>query len=308
MPPKPRRTGSGAGTGAGKSAKGKTKPAQPDPSESSEVSTLSPAQSGMELDDDGPSFEAMVNDQFDVTMEDMQGQEEDMQGQEEDTLDDGATGEVGDEDEEEEDDGAEGGEGDEEEDEEDNEEEVGDEDEEEEDDDEDEDDDDEEEDEDDDEDEDEDDNEDEDEDEDQGENADGDDGEDETTTGSRTFRYPASVPNFLDLPARERAFKIARFVACTEAGCECAGLEPPRDAEITLVERKDVAASADGEGDDDSTPEGWWVRCGSCGHGWEGSSGHVFPANLSKDERVRRSRAVGRIEEILQVSYMAIVS
>jgi histone acetyltransferase len=114
------------------------------------------------------------------------------------------------------------------------------------------------------------------------------------------------VPDFTALPDREKAFKVARFVSCTAKGCDCSGLVPPEDTEIVLVSREQMIMEGGYKGSG-MTGEGWWSTCGICGHGWEGDSGHVFPAGLAKEEKVRRGRAVGRIEELLQVSRALVV-
>jgi hypothetical protein len=115
------------------------------------------------------------------------------------------------------------------------------------------------------------------------------------------YRYPASVEDWMTLPDREQAFKVARFLKCTEAGCNCQGLVPPAGANIVVVPREEVdiielvPVTIKGR-----TGRGWWEICGRCGHSW-GDSGHIWPKDLSLVERNRRGTVVGRIEELLQV-------
>jgi len=128
-----------------------------------------------------------------------------------------------------------------------------------------------------------------------------------------TFRYPASVPDFNTLNPREQAFKCARFLPCQAEGCQCEGLEPPMSStpELQVVSRADInageleeldapAGAEEGAVEKWRSEEGWWRYCGRCGHGWEGS-GHVFAADETRGERVRKGRVVGRIEEFLEV-------
>jgi histone acetyltransferase len=70
-------------------------------------------------------------------------------------------------------------------------------------------------------------------------------------------------------------------------GGELEDLEVPDGAEDGAVEKW-------------RSEEGWWRHCGRCGHGWEGG-GHVFAADETRGERVRKGRVVGRIEEFLDV-------
>ncbi|ORY33986.1 hypothetical protein BCR39DRAFT_518041 [Naematelia encephala] len=169
------------------------------------------------------------------------------------------------------------------------------------------------------------------EDEDEGENGDEEDGDEEDgdenatqatelqsnsngePSAPRSFIYPSSVPDFTELPEREQRFKLARFMACTVEGCTCEGLEPPEGSSVRLVSRaemdeKDGDVDMDGEGEGDGN--GWWNTCGICGHGWdvdgEGEDGHVLPGGLSAQERTRRGKVVGRIEELLQDEDMLI--
>jgi len=128
-----------------------------------------------------------------------------------------------------------------------------------------------------------------------------------------TFRYPASVADFNSLTPREQAFKCARFLPCQAEGCLCEGLEPPMSStpELQIVSRADIDGgeledleapdgAEDGAVEKWRSEEGWWRHCGRCGHGWEGG-GHVFAADESRAERVRKGRVVGRIEEFLDV-------
>lgn len=170
------------------------------------------------------------------------------------------------------------------------------------------------------EDEDEDDDEDEDEDEGDGD-ADADEDDDGTQRDEwvdcpedMTFRYPAAVPDFTLIDGREQEFKMARFLHCQAEDCTCEGLEPPMSSspELKVVSREEMES---GELEDLDVPEGveegavekwrsdegWWKRCGRCGHGWEGD-GHVFTAEEASGEKIRKGRVVGRIEELLQVS------
>lgn len=129
------------------------------------------------------------------------------------------------------------------------------------------------------------------------------------------FRYPAAVPDFSTLDEREQRFKTARFLPCQSEDCICEGLEPPTSSspEVKQVSREELDS---GDLDDLEVPdgveedvvekwrseEGWWRRCGRCGHGWEGEGeGHVFTADEAQGEKVRKGRVVGRIEELLQV-------
>ncbi|WWC62045.1 uncharacterized protein I303_104633 [Kwoniella dejecticola CBS 10117] len=131
------------------------------------------------------------------------------------------------------------------------------------------------------------------------------------------FKYPKAVPDILKVSAGERAFKTARFVKCQVPECTCEGLEPPAGHPIKLVghnhdeDEEDDDEDEDGDGDITMSEEmeerkkrwrtskGWWKLCGACGHGWEGE-GHVFPKDVNPDERRRRTKTVGRIEELLQ--------
>jgi len=128
-----------------------------------------------------------------------------------------------------------------------------------------------------------------------------------------TFRYPASVADFNSLTPREQAFKCARFLPCQAEGCLCEGLEPPMSStpELQIVSRADIDGgeledleapdgAEDGAVEKWRSEEGWWRHCGRCGHGWEGG-GHVFAADETRGERVRKGRVVGRIEEFLDV-------
>lgn len=164
----------------------------------------------------------------------------------------------------------------------------------------------------------------EDEDEDDDDEEDGDADEDDDGTQrdewvdcpeDMTFRYPSAVPDFSLLDGREQEFKLARFLHCQAEDCTCEGLEPPMSSspELKEVSREEIES---GELEDLDVPEGveegavekwrseegWWRRCGRCGHGWEGD-GHVFAADESSGEKIRKGRVVGRIEELLQVSH-----
>jgi histone acetyltransferase len=124
----------------------------------------------------------------------------------------------------------------------------------------------------------------------------------DVSSSALTFRYPAAVSEFTRLSGREQAFKVARFLPCTDDECDCKGLEPPEEAEVRLVSREEVnEVDIQADEDDVRTKEGWWARCGRCGHGW-GGDGHTWAKDVDRGERLRRSRVVGRIEEILQVS------
>jgi histone acetyltransferase len=119
---------------------------------------------------------------------------------------------------------------------------------------------------------------------------------------SGSFKYPAAVADFTKLSSREQAFKVARYIPCTDDGCDCQGLEPPEDTEVKVVSREEAEeVDMDSEDSEEKTREGWWRVCGKCGHGWEGE-GHVWAEEVDTGERLRRSRVVGRIEELLQVS------
>jgi histone acetyltransferase len=165
------------------------------------------------------------------------------------------------------------------------------------------------------------------EDEEEDEEEDDDDKEDDEEDGEGTqreewvdcpeemiFRYPASVPDFTTLDAREQAFKCARFLPCQAEGCICEGLEPPMSStpELQIISRADLEAgeleeldapdgAEDGAVEKWRSEEGWWRFCGRCGHGWEGS-GHVFASTEARGERIRKGRVIGRIEEFLEVS------
>ena len=116
------------------------------------------------------------------------------------------------------------------------------------------------------------------------------------------FRYPPAVPDWTALPSREKLFKVARFLKCTETDCDCTGMEPPQNADVVLGSRDDQAPSVAAD-DDERTQEGWWKYCGACSHGWEdsGQGGHIWPPNLAEAEKTRRGKVAGRIEELLQV-------
>lgn len=127
------------------------------------------------------------------------------------------------------------------------------------------------------------------------------------------FRYPPAVEDITTVSDRERAFKTARFVGCTIDGCDCSGLEPPSGSKITIArETDDVDMNGGEDGVDEEvlrswrTDEGWWKRCGVCGHGWEDDGGHVFEDDVPDVERRRREKVVGRIEELLQVSHLRV--
>ena len=120
--------------------------------------------------------------------------------------------------------------------------------------------------------------------------------------GQMMFHYSASVPDISQMSDREMAFKVARFMSCVVDGCLCSGLEPPKDADIALVSREHMNVDQGMDVMDRwRTEEGWWRVCGRCRHGWENGIGHVLPEGLNVAERTRRSKVVGRIEEILQV-------
>lgn len=134
------------------------------------------------------------------------------------------------------------------------------------------------------------------------------------------FRYPAAVPDFTTLDEREQQFKVARFVRCQVEDCTCEGLEPPMSSspELREVSRHELESGdmedlevpedvEEGAVENWRSEEGWWRRCGRCGHGWEGD-GHVFPADEASGEKVRKGRVVGRIEELLQVSHSELCS
>ena len=125
--------------------------------------------------------------------------------------------------------------------------------------------------------------------------------DDETPSASQHYFYPEAVTDVSEWSDREAAFKAARFLPCTEDACDCRALVPPDDAEIQIVPRtfdNDVEMEDDTPGS--RTGEGWWRICGNCEHGWE-DGGHVWGRNISQAERNRRTRTVGRIEELLQV-------
>lgn len=156
--------------------------------------------------------------------------------------------------------------------------------------------------------------EDEDEDDEEDEEEDGDEDEDDTiTAGPSTlpsaslFRYPTPPSNFLTLSEREKSFKSARFLACQSANCDCQEMLPPAGAQLGAMSRAELEEILDrdeeDEGDEERTGEGWWRVCGQCGHGWdEEGAGHTWPAGVSLEERNRRGKVVGRIEELLNVS------
>ncbi|WVR07104.1 hypothetical protein IAU60_004143 [Kwoniella sp. DSM 27419] len=133
------------------------------------------------------------------------------------------------------------------------------------------------------------------------------------------FKYPSSVPDFTTLSDREKKFKVARFIPCTEEGCLCTGLEPPLGNVVKMSKHEDDDDEDEEDDDDDldgdismaegdleeqkamwRTGEGWWRRCGICGHGWETNQGHVWPRDIPPKEKARRGKVVGRIEELLQ--------
>ncbi|TXT07179.1 hypothetical protein VHUM_03349 [Vanrija humicola] len=122
----------------------------------------------------------------------------------------------------------------------------------------------------------------------------------------QTFRYPPAVEDITTVSERQRAFKVARFVACTIDGCDCSGLEPPSGSKVVLdIASNDVdmdATNGDGSGDaaELRTDEGWWRACGKCTHSWDGDQGHVFGSDVPDIEKRRREKVVGRIEELLQ--------
>ncbi|KAK4686728.1 histone acetyltransferase, partial [Tremellales sp. Uapishka_1] len=124
-----------------------------------------------------------------------------------------------------------------------------------------------------------------------------DDEETQTSPPDVAYRYPSAVPIFSDLSEREQAFKTARFLGCQVDGCRCEGLEPPSQ-NVRLVSRDEVDEEVE-MADEWRTSEGWWRRCGVCGHGWKGE-GHVWSEGISEAERKRRAKVVGRIEEVLQ--------
>jgi len=136
--------------------------------------------------------------------------------------------------------------------------------------------------------------EDEDEDEDDNdEDEDDDDAETQSDKQKGSYGYPAAVADLTKVPEDHQRFKTARFMACTLAGCECPGLVPPAGSDIAVIDAQEAIES----------PEivRRWKKCGNCGHGWEGTQGHVLPSGLGPEERTRRVKVVGRIEELLQV-------
>jgi histone acetyltransferase len=141
-----------------------------------------------------------------------------------------------------------------------------------------------------------DDDEDEDEDDDEDENG-GEDEHAEDNDGTEedvpTYGYAAAADDLTKVPEEDQRFKVARFMTCTVAGCNCTGLQPPKGAQVTVVWPEEAAES----------PEllRKWKTCGVCGHGWEGSQGHLLPTGLTPEERMRRVKVVGRMEELLQV-------
>jgi histone acetyltransferase len=120
---------------------------------------------------------------------------------------------------------------------------------------------------------------------------------------AHTWRYPPAVPDFTILSDREQRFRVARFLECTVTGCDCSGLVPP-EGSIGLGRANEDVQGMEIDGESGKTEEGWWTTCGSCGHGWDGE-GHVWGNKVGAVERKRRSKVVGRIEEILQVSFLA---
>lgn len=152
------------------------------------------------------------------------------------------------------------------------------------------------------------------EDDDDDEEDDGEEGEENDSNmagpsnGSTTalYRYPTPPSNFLTLSEREKAFKIARFIPCQSRDCSCLEMIPPAGVEPAIMSRVELEEIMDrdeeDEGDESRTGEGWWRVCGSCGHSWdEEGVGHTWPAGVSLDERNRRGKVVGRIEELLNV-------
>jgi histone acetyltransferase len=124
------------------------------------------------------------------------------------------------------------------------------------------------------------------------------------------FKYPPAVTDFQTLPDRSQRFKKARFTSCTDQGCSCPGLVPPLGAIITLgPQDPDEEEDEDEEESEDlkrwRTPERFWRECGECGHGWEGTRGHVGSMRETAEEGRRKGRVVGRIEELLNVSTLA---
>ena len=134
---------------------------------------------------------------------------------------------------------------------------------------------------------------DEDEDDDEDDNDD-EDGETLSDKQKPSYGYPAAVADLTKVPEDHKRFKVARFMACTLAGCGCPGLVPPAGSDIAIIDAQEALES----------PEivRRWKQCGDCGHGWEGLQGHVLPSGLNAEERTRRIKVVGRIEELLQVS------
>lgn len=118
-----------------------------------------------------------------------------------------------------------------------------------------------------------------------------------------TFRYPPAVEDISTVSERERKFKFARFLVCTVDGCDCSGLEPPAGSTVVLAVRDEDVPMADADDAASAwrTEEGWWNMCGKCRHGWQGEEGHVVAEDVDDDERRRREKVVGRIEELLQV-------
>lgn len=152
----------------------------------------------------------------------------------------------------------------------------------------------------------------EDEDDDEEEEEDGEEDESNIAGPSTTplhlpFRYPIPPSNFLTLSEREKAFKSARFIACQTPDCQCEEMVPPPGSQLEIMSRMELEEIMDrdeeDEGDEVRTGEGWWRVCGGCGHSWdEEGVGHTWPPGVSLEERNRRGKVVGRIEEFLNVS------
>ena len=127
------------------------------------------------------------------------------------------------------------------------------------------------------------------------ENAEDNDG---TEDEAPVYGYAAAADDLTKVPEEDQRFKVARFMTCTVAGCKCTGLQPPKGAQVTVVWPEDAAES----------PElvKKWKTCGICGHGWDGAQGHMLPTGLTPEERIRRVKVVGRMEELLQVRTTAL--
>ncbi len=108
------------------------------------------------------------------------------------------------------------------------------------------------------------------------------------------FIYPPAVADVTTLPAWAQDFKAARWIGCTVEDCECEGLRPPTESDISIGSRSQIDKAS------------VWSTCGECGHGWTeadmaDAGGHGLATELDDMERIRRRKVAGRLEEMLQV-------